>query len=164
MNLQSILCESSIITDPVLLYICEHAKPNKTFTNNIINSNDKFQNKIEHKSEVYFDIFRDKLASLVKHYSSITFPHGLAWGEVGKYTIQNIGGRYRILWHQDYPADILMQFVKKYVDLVNNFLPVTVYIAPDVIGPEDWYYTYVHTMQGININSVVILFYDYNKY
>lgn len=161
MNFKSFLIEDEQIS--VIKYIINNAKPRINFAIGSKEANgESFENKIEHKSEVYFSIFRDKLVSLVKHYSQLAFPHGIAWEEEGRYTKNNtsVAGACKVMWTKDFPEDILMEFAKKYVSLVNNFLPVMVFVAPHATGNKTWCYTHVHPQWGASLDSVVILFYE----
>jgi hypothetical protein len=175
-NFKTFLIETQALPDwksqLPLQYIADHAKPCKTFSvgSQEIKKGNGFDNELADNSEFYLNIFKNKLISLIKYYSNFSAPapYGFAFEESDFYGSTRNGvkvpGILKVLWHQDYPADILLQFAKNYTQLVVKFLPKLINISSNNVSSEDWYYTYVHTHQGKNIDSVMILLYKHNPY
>ena len=167
MNFKKYLIESS--PESALQHIADHAKPRKSFSvsNQEIKKGNGFENELADNSAFYFELFGNKLLSLVKYYSALAAPYGIALDINDILTSRNgvnVPGVFKIMWHQDFPADILLQFAKKYAQLVVDFLPKLIYVSQNNVSPEDWYYTYVHTKHGKDIDSVMILLYEKNPY
>ena len=148
------------VASPELLYIKRHAIPHIFADDEKPNNdpNDLFQNYLE-SSEHAFEVFENKLKVLVDRYSTNNPPHGLGFDDHGKYTNENIDGRFQVMWTNEYPQDEIMKFAIKYSDLVSHFLPERItYIKAQNV--TEYVYPRIYIHKSANIRWVAVLMYD----